>query len=348
LSSTNAIIRRAAAEHSGRRVLLHAALLLCLCALLVQSAHARQAQGARARITSASGVRLRGEPDTKAGEVARLGLGTVVEELERSAAKARVGEAEDYWYLVAAPGGARGWVFGALTEAFDPARREEIFRRLAAERVGYAAANFAELIDLVKFTERALKEVSRRESSAELELARLQALGRSLASVPMEELEKEPYRSWVKEHEPEIVYSEPAGQWFVRSELLWSMREKYKDLALAERIAWEAASTPLPGECEGYLPCYVYKETVTDGRYLQLYPRGEHAEAALANITELLGSVEDDLKKSDGPAVFEVPKEDRAEFQKTVGELRAQLAPVKHPLAAGLIKKLDELARRFR
>jgi hypothetical protein len=42
-----------------------------------------------------------------------------------------------------------------------------------------------------------------------------------------------------------------------------------------------------------------------------------------------------------------VPKEDRAEFQKTVAELRAQLTPVIHPLAAGPVKKLGELARRF-
>jgi hypothetical protein len=346
--STNDIIRSAAAVCSRRRFLLSAALLpLCLCAFFIKSADARQAGGPRSRITTASNVLLRGEPGTKAGEVARLAFGTVVEELERSADKVRVGDFEDYWYLVAAPGGERGWVFGAFAEALDPARREEIFGRLATKRVNNAGANFWAMTEVVRFTERVLKEVTRRESAAELELARLRALGRSLANVPFEGLEKEPYASWIKEHEPLIVYSEPAGQWLVRSELLWALREKYKDLALAERIAWEAASTPLPGECEGYLPCYLYKETVTAGRYLQLYPGGAHAEAALGSITELFGYVDEDLKKTDGPPVYEVPKEDRAEFQKSVAELRAQLAPVRHRLAAGLIKKLDELARRF-
>ena len=292
-------------------------------------------------------MRLRSEPNTKSGEVARLPFGTTVEVIERSAAKVRVGDFEDYWYLVAAPGGERGWLFGAFTEALDPARREEIFARLARKRVGNAASNFWAMAELVGFTERVLKEVARRESVAELELARLQALGRSLANVPTEKLEQEPYASWIREHEPLIVYSEPAGQWLVRSELLWALREKYEDLSIAERIAWEAASTSLPGECEGYLPCYLYKETVTAGRYLQLYPRGGHVETALRRISELLGNVDQDLNKTDGPAVYEVPKEDRAEFQKTVAELRAQLAPVRHHLVAGLIKKLDELARRF-
>ena len=90
-----------------------------------------------------------------------------------------------------------------------------------------------------------------------------------------------PYKSWTDEREKEIVYSEPAGQWYVHSNVFWSLQTKYKDLPVAERIAWEASQTPLPGECEGYLPCYLYKETVTSGRYLKLYPRGAHADAAL-------------------------------------------------------------------
>ncbi|HLM57824.1 MAG TPA: SH3 domain-containing protein [Pyrinomonadaceae bacterium] len=332
-----------------RTLLLAAALVACLPAPFSYEAHAGQGAAGKSRITIASGVRLRGEPDTKAEEVGRLQLGVVVEEIERSAAKARVGEAEDYWYMVAAPGGARGWVFGALTEAFDPASRGEVYRRLASARVANAEAKFAELADLVKFTTRALKEVTTRADVAELELLRLQALARSLASVEMTELEKEPYRSWVKGHDAEIVYSEPAGQWYVNSDVLWRLREKYKDLPVAERIAWEAASTPLPGECEGYVPCYLYKETLTNGRYLELYPQGEHAAAALGNVTEWLGTLEDDVK-SDGRADYEMPKgkEDRDEFNKSLAAFRAQLAPVRHPLAAQILRRLVELARGVR
>ncbi|HEV2860493.1 MAG TPA: SH3 domain-containing protein [Pyrinomonadaceae bacterium] len=332
-----------------RTLLLAAALVACLSAPLSYEAHARPQAAAKSRITTASGVRLRSGPDTKAEEVGRLQLGVVVDEIERSAAKARVGEAEDYWYMVAAPGGARGWVFGALTEAFDPARRAEVYTRLASARVANADAKFAELADLVKFTSRALREVTTRAAAAELELLRLQALARSLASVEMTELEKEPYRSFVKEHEAEIVYSEPAGQWYVNSDVLWKLREKYKDLPLAERIAWEAASTPLPGECEGYVPCYLYKETVTNGRYLELYPQGEHAEAALGNVTEWLGTLEDDVK-SDGRADYDMPKDkaDRDEFNKSLATFRKQLTPVKHPLAAQILRRLDALARGVR
>jgi hypothetical protein len=298
------------------------------------------------RIVTASGVRLRERPDTGAGEVARLQLGVVVEESEHSPDKVKIGALEDYWYLVSAPGGARGWVFGGLTAPFDSEHRDLIYNRLAQDRLANTAATFAELSDLVLFLDRATKEVTRRDALAELELSRLVALARSLASIPMENLEKTPYKEWTTGHEKEIVYSEPAGQWFVRADLFWNLERKYRGLPLAERAAWQAAETPLPGECEGYLPCHLSLEIWTSGKYLKLYPRGAHAEAAVARILELLTQVSEDLRGS-SPA-YDVPREDRAEFQKSVAELRAQLLPVASQKKASVLKLLNDVARHFR
>ncbi len=328
----------------------HALLLLLAARTLAAdgaaTTHFAVQAGTRALITTASGARLRERPDADSAEVGRLQLGLVVEELERSAEKARVGSAEAHWHRVSAPGGAGGWVFGSLVAPFDPARRDETYLRLSSERLSNAAATFPELSELVRFLDRAAKEVTRPDARAELELTRLLALGRSLASIAIEDLEKPPYKPWVKEHEPEIVYSEPAGQWYVRSELLWNLRRKYAALPVAERIAWEAAQTPLPGECEGYLPCYIYKETETNGLYLKLYPRGAHADRALASLSEFLGHVTEDLRGAN--PVFEVPSEDRASFGKSVATLRAQLALVPAAKKARVVGQLDEIARRFR
>ncbi|HEX8281771.1 MAG TPA: SH3 domain-containing protein [Pyrinomonadaceae bacterium] len=335
---------RAAWGKPRRRFFATHAVIFLLCAHAAAAAAAVQT-GTRKLITTASGVRLRERPDAGAAEVGRLQLGLVVEELERSAETARVGAAGAYWHRVSAPGGARGWVFGSLVAPFDPARRDETYLKLSAERVSNAAATFPELSELVRFLDRAVKEVTRRDARAELELTRMVALGRSLANISMENLEKPPYKPWVKEYENEIVYSEPAGQWFVRSELLWGLRRKYAALPVAERIAWEAAQTPLPGECEGYLPCYVYKETETDGRYLKLYPRGAHADAALSNLAEFFGNVTEDLRGAN--PVYEVPREDRANFRKSVAALRAQLALVPAAKKSRVLAQLDEVARRF-
>lgn len=331
------------------RTITRATFLAILFALAPCAVAARaQTAATGSRITTASNVRLRNEPDTAmTDELARLPVGVVVKVSERSEEKVRVGEMEDYWYLVSAPGGERGWVFGGLTAPFDPALREEIYTKLANERLANKSSSFNDLADLVRFLDRATKEIKRRDALGALELARLRALQRSLAAIPFESLEKPQYIDWTKAHDAEIVYSEPSGQWYVRADLLWALQKKYRDLPmLAERAAWEAAETPLPGECEGYLPCYLTLETLTNGAYLKLYPRGAHADAALKAAGEFFDRVFEDLRGSN--PVYEVPKEDRVGFQKQLAELRAQLLPVPNAKKARLLKQLDDIARRFR
>ncbi|HWS53292.1 MAG TPA: hypothetical protein VN228_04170, partial [Pyrinomonadaceae bacterium] len=69
-------------------------IVVALSAAGAARASLPQAAAAKSRITTASGVRVRSEPRTAAAEVGRLPLGVVVRELERSAQKERVGEAE--------------------------------------------------------------------------------------------------------------------------------------------------------------------------------------------------------------------------------------------------------------
>jgi hypothetical protein len=131
----------------------------------------------------------------------------------------------------------------------------------------------------------------------------------------------------------------------VNSNVLWNLQSRYKDLPVAEHIAWEASQTPLPGECEGYLPCYIYKETETSGRYLKLYPRGAHADAALAALAESLGHIVESFREANSP--YEVPREDRSSFRRSVAALRAQLALVPTAKKARVTGQLDAIAKRF-
>lgn len=329
---------RAGAPSSGRLLFAAVALLFAF----TFTAQARQAAGARHRITTASNVRVRSSPDTASEEAARLQLGTVVEELERSQEKASVGTSEDFWYMVSAPNGARGWVFGALTAPFDAARREEIYTRLATERAAKTDATFADASELVRFAERAAKEVSGRGARAELEFVRLRALARSITFLQGGEQQDETYKRWASEHEPEIVYSEPSGEWYVRADLLWDLQAKYKDLPVAERIAWEAAQTPLPGECEGDLSCNMFYLSATNGRYVKLYPRGAHAAEALKGIEEMVNGVVEDSRSAN--PIYEVPNGSDTEFKKLLATLRSQLTPAAGPAATRILKQLDVIA----
>jgi hypothetical protein len=345
LSSGNFKGGRDAGNRLRRPTFVSAALLFLLAAQAAPSPSFGQAAPGKLIVTAA-GARLRERPETAAAEAGRLQLGAVVDELERSAEKSRVGSSEEFWHLVSAPGGARGWVFGGLVAPYDPARRDAVYLKLAGDRLANSNATFADLSELVRFLDRATREVKDRGALAELELARLVALARSLAAMPFEQLNGQPFKSWTDEREKEIVYSEPAGQWYVNSNVLWDMQSKYKELPVAERIAWEASQTPLPGECEGYLPCYIYKETETSGRYLKLYPRGAHADAALAALAESLGYIVESFREANSP--YEVPRDDRANFRKSLAALRAQLALVPAAKKARVTAQLDEMARRFR
>ena len=334
-----------AAAASSRRLLFATAALI-----LAFASHAhgtsQAAADAKQRITTASAVRLRAAPDTASEEVGRLQLGVIVEELERSQAKAMVGGTEEFWYMVSAPGGARGWVFGGLTAPFDAARREEIYTRLASDRAGKTDATFADSSELVLFAERAAKEVSGRGARAELEFVRLRALANSIKFLSAGEQQTETLKQWAAAHDSEIVYSEPSGEWYVRAELLWDLQARYKDLPLAERIAWEAASTPLPGECEGDVTCNLYYLSETGGRYIKLYPRGPHAGEALKSLEETVNAVVEDSRSANH--MYEVPPSTDADFTKTLAALRAQLSPPATPQAARVLKQLDEIARLSR
>jgi Bacterial SH3 domain len=341
--------RGRAAFDSLRRLFAPAALVLifaaCASGALAQTQTPTQIQtpAGASRITTAASVRLRATPDTASGEVARLQLGSVVRELERSQARSKVGASEDFWYMVSAADGARGWVFGGLTAPFDPARRDETYLRLSSDRLAAASPTFNDSVELVRFVERALKEVTRRGPRAELELARLRALARSLSAIPVVE-QTDAHKGWEAEHDQEIVYSEPAGQWYVRADLFWALQAKYRDLPdLAERAAWEAAGTPLPGECEGDLTCTLTYTSLTSGRYLKLYPRGPHAREALKGVEEVLNSVAEDSRSAS--PVYVVPAASDADFRKVLATLRGQLAPVATRQSARILKQLDAIAR---
>src|SRR5215208_4557293 len=87
-----------AAGNRLRRLTFVSAAFLLLLAAAAPSAFG-QAPG-RKLIVTAAGARLRARPETAAAEAGRLQLGAVVDELERSAEKSRVGPSEEIWHLV--------------------------------------------------------------------------------------------------------------------------------------------------------------------------------------------------------------------------------------------------------
>ncbi len=308
-------------------------------------AAAWQTPSGNSRITTASNVKVRSAPSVSGEEVMKLGLGSVVEVREPSLAKEKIAGKEDYWYrIIGLPDGKEGGVFGGFTMAFEQSKRAEIYKQLADERLKVEQPSFSDAADLFRFLTAAVKEVKTPNDTAALELAKLLALHRAATAVPIDRQEQEPFKSWIKANEASLLYSEPAGSWFLKSALLWALHKKYATLPVAERIAWEAAQNPVGGECEGYIPCNIGRINITTGEYLKLYPRGAHVEEALTQIAEeAKGLVEYGKDNPDKPTADE-RKEAAPEF----ATLRATLAKVTSAKKANVVQLLSQLEGRYR
>ena len=307
-----------------------------------------QLDQAAKRITIVSNARLRTSPQTAAEEVTRLPLGTIVLALDQSAAREKIGDIEDFWYRVKTDDDISGWVFGGLTTSFSPTRREDIYLRIAAERLKTARQDFFEQVDFYKFLTRAIAEVKAPEIVAELELSQLLALSNSLRAIPFSRRPREPrqpYADWVQIHEAQIVYSELAGTWWVKSDRFWELEKKYHARSIGERIAWVAAQYELPGECEGYIPCYFSTILMREEKYLKLYPNGAHAEEVISRIDELLRYFNRDIQFLQNQMRTELSSADRSQLKKEIAELRNVLMMITTPKKNALLQQLAQLSQ---
>lgn len=185
-------------------------------------------------------------------------------------------------------------------------------------------------------------------AAATREYKRLVDLGVALSKIPPERQDKEPHRSFLKRNDKDIVYSEPAGEWYVRSKRFWDLQKKYSKLAIADKIAWTAAENPLPGECEGYVPCYLSVIRQTYGEYLTLYPKGTYSRKAVQKTFHSLGYMAEDAaaakKNYEGP----IEASDTAEFLEAIKDLRGILARTKFPETAKALSRLKQIEEGYK
>jgi len=250
-------------------------LLLLLSAAFAESLH----------IVVGSGVRLRQSPSAKAQEVTRLAFGAIAEERGKSDTQETIGGKQSYWYHIALEDGQSGWAFGAFLQPFQAEQKETIYRDITRARLQQPIGT-TEYIDLVHFLTRAVSEVATPDIKAELEFDRLIALRQS---VEMGQQQSFPQLdAWIAEQRAELEFHQLGAFWFVPAINFWRLQETYPALPIADEMAWQAVNAPTQGECEGFLPCHVSRLNQTFGRYLELYPAGEHVADALAAIQQEL------------------------------------------------------------
>jgi len=298
-----------------------------------------------ARIVGTSRVIVREAPSTSAGIVARLSLGTAVTELERTSDPVTIGSQTAPWVRVQTADGQTGWVFGAFLRPDEPQRRLGLRQDLLRERrAGLGQANFFDASELAAFAAALAGELTDRPDRAEAELVELLAVRQAAGAIPFNQADRAPYAEWIAREKPRLVYGEPQGQWLLAADSLWALAARYKDLPLGELAAWEAATTMSPGECEGWLDCYLPHLNATLGRYLRLYPAGAHTDAALGQVAEYLKSLLGDTP--DGTPMFsvEVPGDCLAELQR----LRETVSSCQSSAVKEVLKLLDAIGRHLK
>jgi hypothetical protein len=282
-------------------------------------------------------VRSQAKPD--AATVSSVKLGTVLKVTEKNPA----------WYKVQYSDGGKtstGWISANAVNDLNAAGKNELYRQIV-ERNYKPQMDFASASEFYEFVEGVDGELDTSDKSAEIELKRLLALRSALKTIPADKRETAPYKDFLKTRQKEIVYNEPAGEWLVVSNEFWDLHNKYKKTGASDTIAWEAANNPLPGECEGYVNCYLFDMRMRFGEYLNLHPSGSRAPEALKNMTDYLSPIVADTQAK---AVYNGPTDvtDRAEFNNLIAELRTIIARLQFVEKEKTLQQLRQIAEAYR
>jgi len=144
-------------------------------------------------------------------------------------------------------------------------------------------------------------------------------------------------REWIKLHEARLVFSEPAGSWLVDAKAYWDLEAKHRGHPVADQIAWDGVQAGVPGECEGYIPCSLAVLSMTDAKYLDLYPKGAHAAEAVDRIDYIL----QEILRPNSPYTIEAG--DAMEIRESVAKLTGILERSAIPRKADVIARLKRV-----
>lgn len=237
----------------------------------------------------------------------------------------------------------------AAESPVQPASAPLPIEREAARVLADQSQSFAPLGDLAGRLHAALANPGETtETRGRLALLWVRTTRQTLRAIPitLDGTKQEPYRTWLATHDADVVYSEPAGEWLMRTENLWRLHDEHRQTTSAEPLAWEVADNGLPGECEGYPPCYLAGLDLLHAEYLRRHPRGAHAAEAVEQIRQ---SNEQSVRLTTGAKRHEFfnPATDCVDLTPKAATVRAALvqAGVDAKAAIALLDTLRALCR---
>ncbi|NNE98483.1 MAG: hypothetical protein HKN25_05620 [Pyrinomonadaceae bacterium] len=289
--------------------------------------------------------RIRSEPSLRGKILKEAKVGTVLSLVEENSKwhKVELSPANEAEGTEA----EMGWIAKSISSKFDEAKPDPVFKQIANNYLGRKKLSLRNTNGLMEFLESAADNSKTFETGGMLRLQRLHALQKALRNIPVGKGDNPPYKSFLEKHKEEVVYSEPAGEWYVRANNYWELHARYKKHKVGQDIAWEASNASLPGECEGYVVCHINKIRVTSGEYLNFYPNGKHSKQALTDIINLLQPIVADIpRKTTYYTASDIS--DRAVFNKILAELRTIISKTPYIEKQKALVQISQIAEGHR
>lgn len=243
--------------------------------------------------------------------------------------------------------GKTGWISNSITAKYNASKPGVVYQSIANKYFSRRKMSFSTAKELYLFLPKAADEAKTFDVGGDLRLKSLMALATALRTITPPKAGKSPYKEFLLMHKEDVVYSEPAGEWYVRSEKFWQLHERYRKHKVGEKIAWHAAGNPTPGECEGYINCHLYRLRITHGEYLNFYPNGSHSKEALRDVYNMMQPIISDLPRK---RVYYTASDisDRAEFNRMLADLRKIISKSPHLEKTKILKQINRIAEGHR
>lgn len=292
-----------------------------------------QAHAAGKIIVNVTEARVRISADPNAKVQGSTKLGTVYDILAQ----------KNGWYNINYKEKTSGWISATIIEPFDESRRLEIYQKLANKYINRPNLDFESSSELFGFLTNIQSEVVNSNAEPILAFNRLVALALTLETIPFEKIDKPPYKTFTEANKRDVVYSEPAGQYLVNTKRFWDLREKFSKLPIADEIAWKGSQIDLPGECEGYIVCYLFSLRETTAKYLEFYPTGVHNKESIQKVAEILESLAKGVDAEDSGYYITSEPDDRTQLKSHVSALRNIVSKTSGSLKSKIMGYLDKI-----
>lgn len=289
------------------------------------------------RIINDYRVHVRISPYRYARLIKKLRIGTVVKQIERSAAPEKIRSVLDYWYQIQTSDGTRGWIFGQKFTDFDTSQRAQSYLELAKKQLD-SNLSVSKQMEFTDFLFRVSEDIkSPADIAAELKLLHLSSLQIVINKIDVNKSYFPPYRRWVEKQQQRylIYFDEVQDAWLINSQIFWDLHNTYYPLPISDEIAWAAVNNGFGGECEGIFECEFQRVYDSSVKYLKYHPNGNHAYQALDNIDKFMTS---------SNSVVKLPKEDFEYLQKQISDLQDVIEKTTYSQKQQLLSQINQVA----